>query len=121
MAAPSHRQLRVAEELRHAFGFILGRGDFRSRKLYGTTITVTEVTISPDLRNATIYIMPLAGRNQDETLEALKEEVPHLRHEIAQAVRLRFVPEIRFVLDKSFDHASEVARLLKSTTETHGD
>lgn len=110
--APSQRQLRVGEELRHVLAEILGRGDVRDPDLSDVTITVTEVRISPDLRNATAFVVPLGGVEVERTIAALRRAAPYLRSRIARAVQLRLVPTLSFEADTSFDYAGRIDRIL---------
>lgn len=112
--APTQRQLRVGEEIRHALSATLMRGDLRDPVLKDASITVTEVRVSPDRRNATAFILPLGGEHAAEVLDALKRAAPFLRAQVAHAVRLRFAPALSFELDTSFDHAERISRLLQS-------
>ena len=112
MREPSQRQLRVGEELRHALARILQRGELRDPALQGAVVTVTEVRVTPDLKNATAYIMPLAGREADGVLEGLGRSAGFLRGQIAREVPLRFTPVLAFALDTSFDHAGRINELL---------
>jgi ribosome-binding factor A len=109
---PGQRQLRVGEELRHALARILQRGELRDPALQGAAVTVTEVRVTPDLKNATAYIMPLAGREADTVLEGLGRSAGFLRGQLAREVPLRFTPGLAFALDTSFDHASRINELL---------
>ena len=109
---PSQRQLRVGEELRHALARLLGRHEMRDPALKDVAITVTEVRISPDLKNASAFVMPLGGAHATEILAALQRGAPYLRGLIAREVGLRYVPTLRFLLDTSFDHASRIDALL---------
>ena len=109
---PSQRQLRVGEELRHVLAGIFQRGLLRDPALVDVTVTVTEVRLSPDLKNATAYIMPLAGQHVDEVLAGLKRSAGFLRRELARAVPLRYAPSVSFELDNSFEHASRINALL---------
>jgi ribosome-binding factor A len=109
---PSQRQLRVGEELRHALARILQRGELRDPALQDVTVTVTEVRLSPDLKNATAYVMPLGGRHRDEVLAGLTRSAGYLRCQIARDVPLRFTPGLAFTLDTSFDHAHRINELL---------
>ncbi|MCW8971063.1 MAG: 30S ribosome-binding factor RbfA, partial [Rhodospirillales bacterium] len=111
---PSQRQLRVGEELRHALAWLLERGDFHDQELTSNPVTVTEVRIGPDLRNATVYITPLGGGDASEVLTALNRARPFLRRQIASRIRLKFVPNIHFESDPSFDHAYRIERILLS-------
>jgi ribosome-binding factor A len=109
---PSQRQYRVGEELRHAIARILDYAHFRDPDLAGVSVTVTEVRISPDLRNATAYVTPLGGRDMDKVVAALNRASGYFRREIARAVVLRVVPDIAFVPDTSFDYSSRVDAIL---------
>jgi ribosome-binding factor A len=109
---PSQRQLRVGEELRHALAEVLQRGELRDPALAEVTVTVTEVRVSPDLKNATAYVMPLGGRNGAVVIEGLTRSAGYLRGQLARAVPLRFSPTLSFALDTSFDHASRINELL---------
>lgn len=113
------RPLRVGEEIRHVLADILGRGDLRDEDLAGRPITVTEVSVSPDLRNATAYVMPLGGRDVAIVLAALKRAAPFLRGEVARRIRLRFAPNLRFALDERFDSADRVEKILHSPAVVH--
>jgi ribosome-binding factor A len=111
---PSQRQLRVGEELRHALAWILERGDIREPIFAELPITVTEVRLSPDLRNATIFVMPLGGKRIPEVLEALRKVKGYLRHEMLKKVEMRVAPNLFFEADTSFDEASHIDQLLHS-------
>ncbi|MBP2295859.1 30S ribosome-binding factor RbfA [Azospirillum rugosum] len=111
---PSQRQLRVGEELRHALAELLQRGDFHDPELADLNVTVTEVRISPDLRNATAFVTPLGGGHMDETLAALRRAGPFLRGQIARAINLRYAPTLSFEADTSFDYASHIDNILHS-------
>jgi ribosome-binding factor A len=110
----SQRQLRVGELVRHAMAELLTRGDVHDPVIEGHLITVPEVRMSPDLRLATIYIMPLAGRDADEVVAALERNKKFLRGEIAHAINLKFAPDIRFHIDERFAEAERIDRLLRS-------
>src|SRR4051794_20525247 len=105
---PSHRQLRVGEELRHVLAHLLGRGELRDPALQNVTITVTEVRVSPDLKNATAFIMPLGGAHAPEVMAGLRRSAPYLRAAVAREVPLRHVPTLGFELDTSFDQATRI-------------
>ena len=107
--APSQRQLRVGEELRHALAWILERGDIRDPGLAGVAVTVTEVRVSPDLRNATAFVMPLGGDHVPSVVEALNRAAPFVRRQLGKAVKLRRLPALDFVADTSFDEAGRIA------------
>ena len=110
---PSQRQLRVGEELRHALSRILSRGELRDPALAGLNLTVTEVRASPDLKNATAYVMPLGGGGLDEAVEALNRAAGFFRTRIARDVALRHAPRISFAPDRSFDEAHRVREILE--------
>ncbi len=112
--APSQRQLRVGEELRHALAWILERGEIRDPGLGGAAITVTEVRISPDLGNATAFVMPLGGNDVPGVVEALNRAAPFVRRQLGKAVKLRRLPALDFVADTSFDEAGRIESLLKT-------
>jgi ribosome-binding factor A len=106
------RPLRVGEELRRALARIFERGELHDPDLAHATLTVTEVRVSPDLRRATAYVMPLAGTRQAEVMGALRRSTPFLRRIIARDVTLRLVPEILFAIDTAFEHASSLSAVL---------
>jgi ribosome-binding factor A len=110
----SQRQLRVGELVRHAVADMLARGEVHDPVLEGHMITVPEVRMTPDLRLATIYVMPLGGRDQGEVLAALERNKRFLRGEIAHRVNLKFAPEIRFRIDERFDEAERIEKLLRT-------
>jgi ribosome-binding factor A len=113
-AGPSQRALRVGELIRHAMAEMLTRGDVHDPVLEGHLITVPEVRMTADLRLATIYIMPLGGRDTEEVLAALEHNKKFLRGEIAHRVNLKFSPEIRFRADERFDEAERIEKLLRN-------
>jgi len=121
--APSQRQLRVGEELRHALSKIIERGEIHDPDLAGLSITVTEVRASPDMRNATAYVMPLGGAAGDDgintIIKALGRAAPFLRHRVSQLVHLRYVPKLQFVADTSFDKGDRIDALLRSPDIAH--
>jgi ribosome-binding factor A len=106
------RQLRVGEEVRHALSKILRQGQCRDPALENASITVTEVRISPDLRNATAFVMPLAGTNATEIIAGLKRSAGFLKGLLARAVPLRNTPDLTFALDSSFEQADRISALL---------
>lgn len=110
--ATSQRQLRVGEELRHALVRILGRGELRDPAMQGVLTTVTEVRISPDLRKATIFIVPFTSSDGGRVVAALNHAAGFLRTQLAHEVRLRYAPTIHFVLDDSFARAERIDSLL---------
>jgi ribosome-binding factor A len=113
-AGPSQRALRVGELIRHALSEMLTRGDVHDPVLEGHLITVPEVRMSPDLRLATVYVMPLGGRDIKEVIEALERNKRYLRGEIAHQVNLKFAPDLRFRADERFDEAERIEKLLRT-------
>ncbi len=113
-AEPSQRQLRVGELVRHAVSEMLIRGDVHDPVLEGHLITIPEVRMAPDLRLATIYVMPLGGRDADEVMAALERNKRYLRGEISHRVNLKFAPDIRFQLDERFAEAERIEKLLRT-------
>ncbi len=110
---PSQRQLRVGEEIRHAMSAILARGDLRDPALQDVSLTVSEVRASPDLKNATCFVIPLGGGDAGEVVDALKRAGPFLRGQLAREVRLRHVPRLSFQADQSFDEATRIDNVLR--------
>ena len=110
----SQRQLRAGEVVRHALADILARGKVRDPDLEGLVVTVPEVRLSPDLKIATVYVMPLGGVRQDKVVSALARNARFLRGQMARRVALKFMPELRFVLDKSFAETDRIEELLRS-------
>jgi ribosome-binding factor A len=120
MKGPTQRQLRAGELVRHALAELLARGEVHDPVIEAHMITVPEVRMSPDLRQATIYVMPLGGRDATAVVEALERNKRYLRGEIARRVNLKFAPEIRFRLDERFDEAERIEKLLR-TSEVRRD
>jgi ribosome-binding factor A len=110
----SQRQLRVGEMIRHAVAEMLSRGEVHDPVLEGHMVTVPEVRVTADLRVATVYVMPLGGRDQAEVLAALDRNKKFMRGEIARRVNLKFAPEIRFRIDERFDEAERIEKLLRT-------
>ncbi len=114
-AGGSQRQLRVGELIRHELAAMLSRGDIHDPVIEGHMITVPEVRMSPDLRLATIYVMPLGGHDEAEVIAALDRNKRYVRGEIARRVNLKFAPEIRFRIDERFDEAERIEKLLRTS------
>src|SRR6201987_6056248 len=108
----SQRQLRVGEELRHVLARILLDGEIRDPALENASITVTEVRMSPDLRNAAAFVMPLAGTNATEVVAGLERSATFLKGLLAREVQLRNTPNLVFALDDSFDRPDRISALL---------
>ena len=113
-AGPSQRQLRVGEIIRHALAEMLSRGEVHDPVIEAHMITVPEVAMTADLRLATIYVMPLGGRDAQPVLEALERNKKFLRGEIAHRVNLKFAPDIRFRFDERFDEAERIEKILRT-------
>jgi ribosome-binding factor A len=113
-SGPSQRALRVGELIRHAVADMLSRGEVHDPVLEGHLITVPEVRMTGDLRLATIYVVPLAGRDVKDVLEALERNQRYIRGEIAHRVNLKFAPDIRFRADERFDEAERIEKLLRT-------
>jgi ribosome-binding factor A len=110
---PSQRMLRVAELIRHTMSELLIHSAAGDPVLEGQVVTIPEVRMSPDLKLATIYIMPLGGKNIADVLAALDRHKKHLRGENARRINLRFAPDIRFKADRSFDYGAKIDALLE--------
>ncbi len=113
-AAPSQRQLRVGELIRHKLAEMLSRGEIHDDVLAVHVVTIPEVRLSPDLKLATAYVIPLGGADTEAVLEALNRHKRYIRAEIAHAVNLKFAPDIRFRSDETFAEASRIDALLAS-------
>jgi ribosome-binding factor A len=113
-ASASQRQLRVGELIRHALAEMFARGEVHDPVIEGHLITVPEVRLSADLRLATIYVMPLGGKDIGAVVEALNRNKRFLRGEIAHRINLKFAPEIRFRVDERFDEAERIEKLLRT-------
>lgn len=114
-SGPSQRVLRVGELVRHALAEILMRGELHDDVLASHVITVPEVRMSPDLRLATAYIIPLGGKDAKPVLAALDRNRKVIRAEIAKRVNLRYAPDVRFRFDESFDEAGHIDSLLRAS------
>ena len=110
----SQRQLRVGELIRHAVADMLTRGEIHDPILETTVVTVPEVKMAPDLRLATVYVMPLGGKNVKEVVEALDRNKKYLRGEVAHRVNLKFSPDLRFRMDERFCEAERIEKLLRT-------
>ncbi|QDH13731.1 30S ribosome-binding factor RbfA [Formicincola oecophyllae] len=112
--APSTRPLRVGEEVRRVLSSLFTKTEFRDPDLHDVHITVTEVSVSPDLRQATVYVTRLGRSDVSALLPALKRIAPYLRTQLARTLRLRTVPALHFEADTALDHAMEVESILHS-------
>ncbi|MBK9080539.1 MAG: 30S ribosome-binding factor RbfA [Hyphomicrobium sp.] len=111
---PSQRMLRVGELVRHKIAEMLVRGDIHDDVIAGHTITIPEVRISPDLKLATVYVMPLGGKDVKPVIEALTRNKKYIRAEVAHTLNLRYAPDLRFREDETFEEATRIDRLLDS-------
>ncbi|GKY86798.1 ribosome-binding factor A [Sinisalibacter aestuarii] len=116
---PSQRQLRVAELIRRTLSDVLLQGDVHDPDLNRMSITVGEVRVSPDLKIATAYVLPLGGAHRDEAIKALASHKGELRHLIGKATNLKFTPDLRFVIDETFDQMDETRRLFSDERVRH--
>ncbi len=113
-SGPSQRQLRVGELIRHALAEMLSRGEVHDPVIEAHMITIPEVAMTVDLRLATIYVMPLGGRDAKPVIDALERNKKLLRGEIARRVNLKFAPDIRFRFDERFDEAERIEKILRT-------
>lgn len=125
-SAPSQRMLRVGEMMRHALAEMLARGEIHDDVLASHVITIPEVRMSPDLKLATVYVMPLGGKDVGPVIAALEANKKVIRAEIAREINLKFAPDLRFREDVSFEEATRIDRLLDSArvrrdVESSGD
>jgi ribosome-binding factor A len=111
---PSQRMLRVGELVRHALATIFQRGDVEDDALHGAVITVPEVRMTPDLKIANAYIMPLGGQHAEEIVAALNRHRKFIRGRVAPQINMKFAPEMRFHVDDTFEEASRIDSLLRS-------
>jgi ribosome-binding factor A len=111
---PSHRLERVGELIRQCLAEILQRGEIADPVLNRQVVTIPRVKMSPDLKLATVAVMPLGGKNAEATIEALSQHKKPLRTLVAHRINLKFAPDLRFVLDDSFAAQAEIDALLKS-------
>ena len=112
--APSHRAERVSELIRHAVAEILARGEVRDEAFDRHPLTIPDVRMSPDLKLATILVMPLGGKGAQAAIEALDRHKKELRTLVARRVNLKFAPDLRFALDTSFEARARMDELLRS-------
>jgi len=111
---PSQRMLRVGELVRHALAALFARGEIEDEALRGAVLTVPEVRMTPDLKIANAYVMPLGGTHADEIVAALNRHRKFVRGRIAPQIDLKYAPEIRFFVDDTFDEAGRIDSLLRS-------
>ncbi len=111
---PSQRQLRVGESLRHSLAELLLRIEINDEVLSGVNLTVSEVRTSPDLRQVTAFVAPLGGENRDEVVTALNRHCRYIRGELAHKITLKYMPELKFKLDRSYDEYEKITDLLST-------
>jgi ribosome-binding factor A len=111
---PSQRMLRVGELVRHALAAMFARGEVEDEALRGVVVTVPEVRMTPDLKLANAYVMPLGGQHAPEVVEALNRHRRFIRGRIAPQLELKFAPDIRFFVDETFEEASRIDALLRT-------
>jgi ribosome-binding factor A len=109
---PSQRMLRVGELVRHTLSDLLTRGAINDPVLEGHLVTVPDVRMSPDLKLATVFVMPLGGKDVKDVIAALERHKKFIRGEIAQRINLKFAPDVRFKPDRSFDYGAKIDALL---------
>ena len=109
----SQRQLRVGEELRHLISNVLLRETFYDQIIENNTITVTEVNVSPDLKNAKVYVMPLGGENKFEVLDSLSKVNGRIKKLISNNINLRQIPKLQFRIDETFEYARNIENILQ--------
>ncbi len=111
---PSQRQLRVGEEIRHILARLLTREDFHDEILKEAHVTVTEVRISPDLKHAKAYVMPISGKDLEKVIKVLNDYAGVFRAELKRRLTIKYIPMLTFRPDKSFDEAERITTLLRS-------
>ena len=111
----SQRQLRVGEMIKQALGNIFMRGEAKLPNIETSNITVTEVRMSPDLKTAKAFVLPLGGKNANEIIEILKEFSFIVRKTLSKKISMKFLPKLLFVKDESFDYAEKIENLIKKT------
>ena len=112
---PSQRQLKVGEEIRHLISEVLRKTDFHHATLTKRSVNISEVRMSPDLRHARVYILPLRGENSAEIVTALNELAPKIRHLLSQQLTLKFLPKLKFVEDEAFFEADKMDKIFQSS------
>lgn len=117
--APSQRQLRVGEELRHALSEVFMRGETGDPEIDAARLTVAEVRVSPDLKNATVFMLPLGGEGKEEIIALVQEYDSMLRKLLSAKIRLKYTPRLTFRLDSTFDEASKIDKLLRHPKVQH--
>ncbi|WP_169543567.1 30S ribosome-binding factor RbfA [Sneathiella aquimaris] len=109
----SKRQLRVGEQLRHILAEVLAEGNIHDPDVAGNSVTVTEVQASPDMRHATVYVIPLGGMNEDTILAGLNRSAGFIQSEMARQLSMKFTPKLAFKKDESFDYGDHIENLIR--------
>ena len=115
--AYSQRQLRVGEMIKQSLGIIFARNEAKIPNLETNSITVTEVKMSQDLKIAKAFVLPLGGKNAEETVNILKEFSFLVRKVLSKKITMKFLPKILFTKDESFDYAEKIEKLIKQTNK----
>lgn len=110
----SVRVLRVGEQVRHVLSELLARGEVHDNVLAATTISITEVRMSPDLRHATVFVKPLLGKDEEVVLKALRTNTAFFQKEVAARIRTKYAAKLKFLADDSFDTGSHIDKLLNA-------
>ena len=111
-AVVNQRQQRVAEEIRHVLANIIQRGELKDPQLMDLSVTVSEVRVSPDLKNATAFIAPLGGGSSEALATAMNRAAPFIRMRLGKKLSLKYLPKVIFEADKSFDYAQKIESIL---------
>ena len=114
----SVRLLKVGERVRHVLSEILMRGQVHDETIAAHLVSITEVRMSPDLRQARVYLKPLLGADENEVLKAMRQNTAFFQREVAQRLGLKFAPRLKFMADESFDEAARIERLLNDPRVT---
>jgi ribosome-binding factor A len=110
----SVRLLRVGEQVRHILSELLARGEVHDEVLQSHLVSITEVRMSPDLRNATVFVKPLLGQDEGAVLKALRQNTAFLQREVAVRVRTKYAARLKFIADESFDEGGHIDQLLRT-------
>lgn len=118
---PSQRQLRVGEQLRHIIAETMARGHFQNEALLDAHVTVAEVRVTPDLKQAKVFVMSLGGQDMEAILPALNAESSIFQKDIGRQLNMKFTPKVHFLRDESFDEAQKIDEILRSVHIPDGD
>ncbi|WP_025897510.1 30S ribosome-binding factor RbfA [Sneathiella glossodoripedis] len=112
----SKRQLRVGEQLRHIISEVLAEGNIHDPDVSSTPVTVTEVQPSPDMRNATVYVVPLGGMNEEAVIKGLNRSAGFIQSEMGRQLSMKFTPRLAFKIDASFEYGDHIDSLIRKTS-----